>query len=369
MPASTAVAAGAMDGRAVRRLTRNSAAQRAVTTWRTQLADAWSTAASVAIGLAVLGGWLASVRQQIATRPPVSDTPLPARVTLLVTLVVAVAAVVGLLDRLGPISVSPAAASWWLPPPADRRGLLRGDLARVVGLCALPTALVTAPLAMVWDDEPSVASVGAITLTSAATAAGLAGAVTLLQTRSRGGHLFSTAGAVAVTVSAVAAVAAVAATVPPLARAVGRPASIDVPSIPSFAALGMAAVALVLVMAADHGLGRIRSGSLRTVGATSAHGSASVFSMDTRDLGRALAVPPKRAPARPRRFRRVRGPEQAVATADLVLLSRRRWQVGQLVVATAAPALAVRTEGLDRLPVAGVVGLLLGWLTAAVDWV
>jgi Family of unknown function (DUF6297) len=363
MPASTAVAAGVLDGRAVRRLTRNSAAQRAVTTWRTQLADAWSTAASVAIGLAVLGGWLASVRDQIATRPPVSDTPLPARVTLVVTLVVAVAAVVGLLDRLGPISVSPAAASWWLPLPADRRGLLRGDLARVVGLCALPTALLTAPLAMVWDDEPSLASVGVATLTSAATAAGLAGAVTLLQTRSRGGHLFSTAGAVAVTVSAVAAVAA---TVPPLARAVGRLASVDVPSIPSSAALGMAAIALVLVMAADRGLGRIRSGSLRTVGATSAHASASVFSMDTRDLGRALAVPPKRAPARPRRFRRVRGPEQAVATADLVLLSRSRWQVGQLVVATAVPVLAVRTEGLDRLPAAGVVGLLLGWLTAAV---
>src|SRR3954452_16098082 len=115
MPASTAVAAGVLDGRAVRRLTRNSAAQRAVTTWRTQLADAWSTAASIAIGLAVLGGWLASVRAQIATRPPVSDTPLPARVTLLVTLVVAVAAVVGLLDRLGPVNDKPAGGSLWAP--------------------------------------------------------------------------------------------------------------------------------------------------------------------------------------------------------------------------------------------------------------
>src|SRR3954447_4832346 len=113
MPASTAVAAGAMDGRAVRRLTRNSAAQRAVTTWRTQLADAWSTAASVAIGLAILGGWLASVRHQIATRPPVSDTPLPARVTLLVTLVVAVAAVVGLLNPLRRRSNTARAGSTW----------------------------------------------------------------------------------------------------------------------------------------------------------------------------------------------------------------------------------------------------------------
>src|SRR3954466_13347424 len=117
MPASTVVAAGALDGRAVRRLTRNSAAQRAVTTWRTQLADAWSTAASVAIGLAVLGGWLPSARDPIAPRPPVSDTPLPVRVTLLVTLVVAVAAIVGLLDRLGPISARPAAGSRWRSAP------------------------------------------------------------------------------------------------------------------------------------------------------------------------------------------------------------------------------------------------------------
>src|SRR3954471_1157455 len=116
MPASTAVAAGVLDGRAVRRLTRNSAAQRAVTTWRTQLADAWSTAASVAIGLAVLGGWLASVRHQIATRPPVSDTPLPVRVTLLVTLVVAVAAIVGLLDRLRRVSVLTGGGCLWAPP-------------------------------------------------------------------------------------------------------------------------------------------------------------------------------------------------------------------------------------------------------------
>jgi hypothetical protein len=88
--------------------------------------------------------------------------------------------------------------------------------------------------------------------------------------------------------------------------------------------------------------------------------------MDTRDLGRALARAPRRAPSRPRRFRRVRSPEQAVAVADLVLLSRSPWQLGQLVVATAVPVLAIRTEGLDRLPAAGAVGLLLGWLAAAV---
>jgi hypothetical protein len=104
--------AEALDGPQIRRLTRRSAAQRAVMTWQHRLADAWSTAASVAIGLAVLGGWLASVRSEIAGRAPVSATPLPASVTLAATLVVTVAALVGLLDRLGPLSASPAAAAW-----------------------------------------------------------------------------------------------------------------------------------------------------------------------------------------------------------------------------------------------------------------
>src|SRR3954451_23070328 len=121
MPASTAVAAGVLDGRAVRRLTRNSAAQRAVTTWRTQLSDAWSTAASLAIGLAVLGGWLASVREDIVGRAPTGGLPLPGPVTAGVGLLVVAAGLLGLLDRLGPVSSSPAATAWLLPLPADRR--------------------------------------------------------------------------------------------------------------------------------------------------------------------------------------------------------------------------------------------------------
>jgi len=113
VPGPLAAPAEALDGPRVRRPTRRSAAQRAVTTWSTRLGDAWSTAASVAIGLAVLGGWLASVRDEIAARAPVSGTPLPASVTATATvsLVVTVAALTGLLDRLGPISASPAAAA------------------------------------------------------------------------------------------------------------------------------------------------------------------------------------------------------------------------------------------------------------------
>jgi hypothetical protein len=363
VPGPLAAPADALDGPMVRRLTRRSAAQRAVATWWTRLSDAWSTAASVAIGLAVLGGWLASVRDEIAARAPVSGTPLPASVTAVVTLVVAVAALVGLLDRLGPISASPAAAAWWLPLPADRRGLLRSALVRVTALCALAGAALAAPLALVWADRPSLPAVGAATVTAATAAAVLVGAVALLQTRGRNGRLSAAAGVVAVTVSAAAAVLAMA---PPVARTAGRLTSVDLPAVPLLAIVPVAAAAVLLLVAADRGLGRIGSGSLRALGSASAYASASVFSMDTRDLGRALARTPRRAPTRARRFRGVRRPWQAVATADLVLLARSPWQIGQLVVAAAVPVLAIRTEGLDRLPAVGAAGLLLGWLAAAV---
>jgi hypothetical protein len=367
MPSPVAAAAHVLDGPGVRRLTRSSAAQRAVSTWWTRLEDAWSTAVSVGIGLAMLGGWLASVREQIAARAPVSEAPLPASVAALVALVVAAAALTGLLDRLGPISAGPATAAWWLPLPADRRGLLRGDLVRAAAVCALAVAVPVTPLAMVALDQPSAGTVGAAAVAAAAVAAGLAGGVMLLQTRGRTGRLATAAGAIVVTVSATAAVLAAA---PPLAKAAGRLTGVDLPPVPAHAVLLLVALPLaaatLLLAAADRGLGRIGAGSLRAVGATSSFASASVFSMDTRDLGRALARAPRRSPRRARRFRRVRHAWQAVATADLVLLGRSPWQVGQLVVAVAVPVLAVRTEGVDRLPAAGGVGLLVGWLLAAV---
>ncbi len=356
--------AAELDGRQIRRLTRQSTAQRAAITWGTRLTDAWSTAASVGIGLAMLGGWLASVRDDIADRTPGSGTPLPSSVTTLVAVVVALAGLVSLLDRLGPVSSSPAAAAWWLPLPADRRALLRGDLLRVAGLCALVVALVSTPLVMVWTDEPSPGGVAARVLGTAAAAGALVGAVALLQTQGRRGHLAPVAGSVAVAVSAAAAVVAM---VPGLAESTQALAGVHLPS-PGAGLVGAAAgAAVLLLVAADRGLGRLDAGALRSLGATSAYASASVFSLDTRDLGRALSAGPRRPPARHRRFRGIRRPWQAVAAADLVFLARSPWQLGQLVVATALPVLAARTEGPDRLPAAAATGLVLGWLAAAVS--
>jgi hypothetical protein len=122
----------------------------------------------------------------------------------------------------------------------------------------------------------------------------------------------------------------------------------------------------LLIAAAERRLGRLDAGSLRAVGATAEYATASAFSMDTRELGRALGARRLRPPARSRRFARVTRPWQAIVAADVVLLIRSPWQVGQLVVAAAIPVLAARTDGIDRLPVAVWAGVSLGWLSVAV---
>src|SRR5881398_4234453 len=159
MTAAVTAPPAVLDGRQVRQLTRRSAAHRADTTLMTRVMDAWSTIASVGIGLAVLGGWLASLRVSIATRPPTSGVGLPGTVTVGVAAVVAVAGLVSLLDRLGPISASPAAAAWWLPLPADRRSLLRGELVRLTATGVVVSAVTAGTLALALADG---ASAGAI---------------------------------------------------------------------------------------------------------------------------------------------------------------------------------------------------------------
>ena len=128
---ATGVAAP-LDGAAVRRWTRRATAARAQTTLGERLSDAWGGLVTAGIGVAVAGGSLASLRERIALAgAPVTGTTLPAPLTSAALALVALACVVVVLARLGPVSATPAAAAWWLPLPADRRGLLRGELLRL----------------------------------------------------------------------------------------------------------------------------------------------------------------------------------------------------------------------------------------------
>jgi hypothetical protein len=350
------------DGAQIRRLTRRSTAHRVDTTLLTRLMDTWSTVASVGIGLAVLGGWLASVRDSISTRPATTGVALPGTVTVTIGSVIAVAGLVSLLDRLGPISASPAAAVWWLPLPAGRRGLLRGELVRLTGACLVGTTLGAATLTLALADRPTPAGVAAAVVGAGATSSALLGVVVLLQTRGWGGRLAPAAGACAVAVSAAGIILSVA---PPLASSAAA-RSWAIPRVAPPWVAGALAVAVLLLTAAERGLGRLGGGQLRARGGTSAYAAASALSLDTRELGRALAAAPHRPPRRSVRFAHVTRPWQAVVAADLTMMRRSPGQLGRLVVATAVVILAARTDGIDRLPVAVWAGLVLGWLAAAV---
>ena len=117
MTTSTTVAP--LDGAAVRQLTRRATAARARTTLGERISETWSGLVSAGIGVAVAGGSLASLRERIALADaPVTGTTLPASLTSAALALLALAGVVLVLARLGPVSATPAAAAWWLPLPA-----------------------------------------------------------------------------------------------------------------------------------------------------------------------------------------------------------------------------------------------------------
>jgi hypothetical protein len=309
----------------------------------------------------VVGGGLASLRKQIEFGPlPVTGSPLPAPFAAAVAGVFAVAGLLLLLDRLGPVSATPAAAAWWLPLPADRRTLLAGDLARTMGVVVAAALVLVLPPALALPSSSSPGEVFAVLGLAAALAALAVGGTALLQTRGLGGRLGPAAGFVAVLAAVAAAAAGTAG-----ALGVRLPAPSSLPSVPAWIAAVLAALAVLLLAGAVLGLDRLDAGRLRASGVTAQFATASFLSLDTRDLGRALSSRPRR-PRRSRRFRWVRGPVSALVAADLVALSRGRWQLGQLAAAVAVPVLVARTAGLGGLPVAVWGGCVLGWSLASV---
>ena len=310
--------------------------------------------------MAVAGGSLASLRERIALAgAPVTATTLPAALTSAALGVLALAGAVVVLARLGPVSATPAAAAWWLPLPADRRGLLRGELLRLTAVGVAVAGLVALPLVLGAAAAPTAPSVlgglgWALTLATAAV-----GGTALLQSRRRGRGVAGVAGAAAGVAAVVPAVVGTLAAADGvlLGAAVAGP-------LPGWALACAVVAAAVLLVQADRGLGRLDAGQLLAGGAAARFAGASLLALDTRDLGRALAGR-DRPPRRSRRFRPVRRTWQAVVAADLAVLGRGRWQLGQLAVAVAVPVVVARTEGLGDLPPAVWAGCLLGWGLAA----
>src|ERR1700712_5740794 len=95
MPPVAAIRETELDGAAVRRLTRRATASRADTTLLTRLGELWGNLVSVAIGLGVLAGWVASLRDRISlAKASMTATTLPVELTGVVAVFVAFAGLV-----------------------------------------------------------------------------------------------------------------------------------------------------------------------------------------------------------------------------------------------------------------------------------
>jgi hypothetical protein len=352
-----------LDGAAVRRFTRRATASRADTTVFTRLGELWGNLMSVAIGVAVLAGSVGSLRDRLSLADsPVTARTLPGGLTEAVTVVLALAGLVVGLDRLGPLSSTPAAAAWWLPLPATRRSLLTGELRRLTAAVAATAVLLALPLVLTLSAPVSPGSVLDALAVVAGCAAALVGLTAFTQTRGGNGRLAPLAGGLAVGVAVLTAGAGTAADL----AGSGRVGSVAAPSFLSWLAVAAAVAAVPLLIASVTGLDRLGAAQLRTLGTTSQYAAASVVSLDTRELGRALAARDRRPPRRSRHYPRVAQAWQAVVAADVTALARAPWQLGQLLTAVAVPVIVVRTDGLGALPIAVWLGCLLGWGVAAV---
>jgi len=356
--ATTPAAAAELTGTGVRRFTRRATARRADTSWLTLGGDLLSALTTAGVVVAVFGGAFSALRERIAARPPAPATDLPGELTALVAALVVAAAVVALLSRLGPLSATPAAAAWWLPLPADRRGLLRGDLQRVGAVAVVAAVVVALPVVLAAPAAPTLAEVAVTVLAAALLALAAVGVLVLLQARSRTGWVAPAAGSLAT----------VAVVVPAVLGTTGA-GSTWVPTAPDLplpvlggGALLLAAAAL---LAADRVSGRVPAGALRERGTAVMVASVSALSLDTRELGRALGTP-VHPPRRARRWARVRAPWQAVVAGDLAVTTRSPWRWGQLAIGTALPVLAARTDGLGGVPALVAVAVVVGWSLAAV---
>jgi hypothetical protein len=349
-------------GAAVRRFTRRAVAARADTSWATRAGDLLSGLTSAGIAVAVCGGAVSSLREQIAARPTTGGAVLPGGLTSAAVAVALAAGLVALLARLGPVSATPATATWWLSLPAGRRGLLRGELRRVVLLVAAAALVVGVPVVL------TVASTLAGVLLGLAGGALLAvGAVGVLVVRQSSGALQRGPGiAGAVTVLALVgpasvgcAAAAAGGTVPwTAAGALSTPVTAGLLAV-------LVVNSVVALLAADRRLERLPAGALRASGEAVQYATASALSLDTRELGRALRTTVRR-PRHRRSWRWVHRPWQAVVAGDLAVLGRSPARWGQLLAGGALPVLAARTQGLAELPALVAVAVVLGWGSAAV---
>lgn len=326
-----------LTGRELRRLTARVAASRADAGPGELVVDVAYAVVSVVLATGWVVGLASMLRSTLDPgRAPENGSVLGAPTIQALGATALLAFLLGTAVRLGPVGAGSAGVRWWVPTPADRRGLLVPSFVRAVLLGGLLGAVGTAAVSV-------AAGLGVEAVLRATATGGAAGLLVvavagLAQPSRRAASALARAGDVAVAAVPVAGLTLVAA---------GRT------GIPAFAAPPVVAVVLLglaalLTLRWWRGLEGLGAPVLRGQSSVADQVGGAVLSFDTRDLGRAL----RRAGAarvrvrRPRGFTGVRGPFAAVVAADLLLLRRSPSALAQLVGVTALTVVAQQVPGL-----------------------
>lgn len=318
----------ALSGRALRKLTREATEAHGGGSIADVIGEIYSILVSGGIAWLIVIGTAQTLGAQTDQRTPLGGTPVDPGWLVVAALVLSAGVLLGLFARLGPMSLGAGHATWWLPMPADRGGLLRPR----------------------WAALPVIASVFGLAFGAAAGA--LAGGADLIILTVITGVLL---GANAVMVSIVRQirlgtarqsrsprlilagdVMTVVGPLLALAVVLVRPAPFAlVPALVVLAVLLLIAL-VVLGWWTGRNLDAISAYELKVRGAVTGHAAGSVLSLDTRELGRALSSPTTSAPRRSSRsFSLVRGPVTALLAGDALTMMRSPRHVIQVGVGAA----------------------------------
>lgn len=277
----------------------------------------------------------------------------------LAVLVLGLGVILSLFARLGPMSIGAGHATWWLPMPADRAGLLRPRLVVITAVALLLGAAVGGAAGAALAGGADLGSALGLAMPAGALGSAVAalacvtGQIRLGAGRPRRVRPLVVAGDGLV----------VAGPVLVLLAALTGAGELDLLGALGPATVVLAAVTAGLVLWCAHGLERLSGQELRQRGAIGGHAAGSIQSLDTRELGRALSVPGlPRTRRRSAAFRWVKGPALALVTGDATLMLRNPRHLIQLGIG-AAVALVPLVAGWP--PGLAVVGYLIGGYLAA----
>lgn len=309
------------DGARLRRLTTGIQGARQGRGLGALVLDLWEAVFTAGVLVAVTVGVTQAARELVTAAPgapPSTGTVLDGEAAVLCALLAAAGGVLGLSARLGPVAVVGGAATWWLPLPVDRRGLLRPAVLRGPLLGAGAGLLVTTTAAVLLGTGLPAEAVVRWAVAGGATGAGAVAVAAVAQLRGVPRRRVALAGDVVLAVAAVAAAALALGVGGAGGGSTGPPGALAPAwAVSGAVALAAAAATLVVERSAD----AVPGDSLRATGSVVGRGQAALLGLDLRELVRALDVGRGRATYRSRRLL-PGGPRRAVVAADLVVLAR-----------------------------------------------